>query len=215
MLDALRGFLDSPDHPHTPSLRIDAARWNDFCLDLDVAVTDFNYEATWSVWTIRCEGVREFQLLQRFGESLEVHESTHAAVRQHTDPWRALFFKGKPRDVPGLIGQLRLVHERLAEDYIPFDRYLNVECPLIELLSGGNGKLAEGPRFIVEEYAEVLRRGSIAVSLGNEQPARTWNGVEWVSADGPLSMVTMGSNCVVAQNFSDQRKDGLNGRADR
>src|SRR5438874_12055396 len=99
MLDALRGFLDSPDHPHTPSLRIDAARWNDFCLDLDVAVTDFNYEATWSVWTIRCEGVREFQLLQRLGESMEVIESTQEVVRQTTDQWRALFVIDKPRDM--------------------------------------------------------------------------------------------------------------------
>src|SRR5438046_9526606 len=86
MLDALRGFLDSPDHPHTPSLRIDAARWNDFCLDLDVAVTAFNYEATWSVWPIRCERVREHHLPPRLAARLPLTDSTHAASRHPPAP---------------------------------------------------------------------------------------------------------------------------------
>jgi hypothetical protein len=49
------------------------------------------------------------------------------------------------------------VHHRVTDGWIRFDRFLNPEVPLTELLASGSGQLATGPSFLVSAYAKVLK----------------------------------------------------------
>jgi hypothetical protein len=203
MLESLLSYIDGPECDDV-GVRIDRVAWDDSDLELTLAVTDYHGEVTQSEWLVRCRTVRECVILGRFGD-LVVHEFGHAAIRQHRDPRRALFFTGRPRDVDALIGQLWRAHQQIAGNWIAFDRYLNAERRLHDLLSFGFGKLADGPDFLIQEYARILTAASVDVSLGDLWPTKIWTEGTWVETAAELSMIAVDTSFVVAEGFDDER----------
>jgi hypothetical protein len=203
MLESLRSYIDGPECDDV-GVRIERVAWCDNDLELTLAVTDYHGGVSQSEWLVRCRAVRECVIGGPFGD-LVVHESGHAAIRQHRDPRRALFFTGKPGDVDALIGQLWRVHQGVAGSWIAFDRYLNAERRLHDLLSFGFGKLADGPDFLMQEYARILKEASVVVSLGDLWPTKVWTGGTWVETAAELSMVAVDKSFVVAEGFEDER----------
>jgi hypothetical protein len=203
MLESLRSYIDGPECEDV-GVRVERVAWGDSDLDLTLAVTDYHGGVTQSEWLVRCRGVRECVIGGRFGD-LVMHEFDHAAIRQHRDPRRALFFTGKPGDIDALVGQLWRGHQRVAGSWIAFDRYLNTERRLHDLLSLGFGKLADGPDFLMQEYAHILKEASVDVSLGDLWPTKVWTGGTWVETAAELSMVAVDKSFVVAERFEDER----------
>jgi hypothetical protein len=203
MLEALRSYIDGLDCDDV-GIRIERVAWHDADVELTLVVTDYHGGVSQSQWLVRCRAVRECVIGGRFGE-LSVHEFGHAAIRQHREPRRALFFTGKPRDLDALIGQLWRVHQQVAGSWIAFDRYLNTTRPLHDLLSFGFGKLADGPDFLIQEYARVLTEASVNVSLGDLWPTKVWTGDKWIETASELSMVAVDTSFVIAEGFEDER----------
>jgi hypothetical protein len=204
MLDRLRSYLTSPEVDDA-AVRIDGVKWKDDDVELALTVTDYHGGVAMSEWVVRCRRVRECTLTGKFGD-LVVHEFGHAAIRQYRDPKRALFFTGKASDTDALIGRLWAAHRDLVGSWIDFERYLNTELPLRNLLSAGFGKLADGPDFLVQAYAKVLNEASIEVSLGELWPTKVWAGGAWVETAAELSMLAVDTSFVVAEAFDDERR---------
>ena len=135
-----------------------------------------------------------------------MHEFGHAAIRQYRDPSRALFFTGQAADIDALIGRLWGAHQGLVGSWIAFERYLNTERSLRDLLSVGYGKLADGPDFLIHAYARVLTEASVEVSLGELWPTKIWTGGTWVETAAELSMLAIDTSFVVAEDFQDERR---------
>lgn len=94
-----------------------------------------------------------------------VHDRAHPLLRQFVDVQVELMFRGKPQDPAQLVGDLWLAHRRMASDWIPFERYLDHRRPLPDVLAVGFGSLGEGPRFLLEAYAEVLTKHGVTADL--------------------------------------------------
>jgi hypothetical protein len=203
MIESLRSDIASPEHGDA-AVRLEGVVWNGNDVELKLSVTDHHGDVVHSEWVVRCCGVRECVVLGRFGD-LVVHEASHAVIRQHRDPRRALFFTGKAGDVDALIGRLWRTHRALAGSWIAFERYLNAERPLRDLLSFGSGKLADGPDFLIQGYARALTEASVEVSLGDAWPTTVWTGVEWIETAAELAMLAIDTSFVVAERFEDER----------
>jgi hypothetical protein len=204
MLECLRSHLANPELEDA-AIRISGVTWRGDDVDLALSVTDYHGGATLSEWVVKCRRVRECTLSGRFGD-LAVHEFGHAAIRQYRDPRRALFFNGKAPDLDAIIGRLWAAHRSVAGSWIDFERYFNAQLPLRNLLSSGFGKLADGPDFLVQQYAKVLTEASVEVSLGQLWPAKVWTEGMWVETAAELSMLAVDTSFVVAEVFDDERR---------
>lgn len=190
-----------------PFVRIDTAKYSNHELQLGVSVLDSYGSERWSQWDIDALNVVDSQLTKPYG-SLTL-SSGHVLDRQHTDPWVDLYFEGKP-NLPGpqVAGNLFLAHNRTALKWIPFHVFLNSGIPLNNLLEGGSGKLATGPKFVLTKYWEVLHEAGIKASFVAERHPKSWDGLDWIHNPTRLSTLIIGEAFVVGESFISNRRAG-------
>jgi hypothetical protein len=136
-------------------------------------------------------------------EPLEVvTEDSHPVLRQHIDAHGDLIFTGACRDVSAVVGQLWAAHHQVSQGWIPFERYLNRMATFDQILGGGHGKLASGPLFLLDAYAEVLRSSGCSISPFLEHPPRVWESGAWRPQSNRLSMLRVGHSFIAAETFS-------------
>jgi hypothetical protein len=61
-------------------------------------------------------------------------------------------------------------HVDLVEDWIPFEKYLNAEVRLAELIAGSFGMLADGVEPLILAYEEVMQRYGFSTSQHESRP---------------------------------------------
>ena len=137
-------------------MKVASATWS--ARDLNVMFEVDDGRGAVSFWELRFTGVIDYLLAAISCCGLQISRGRHPAVRQYVDPPVTLRFGAPPEDADRVVGQLWAAHRRLVDDWIPFDRYLNMKLPLAGLLSSGSGRLATGPGFLLRAYASVLRR---------------------------------------------------------
>jgi hypothetical protein len=125
-----------------------------------------------STWQLRFRDVLEqkFTAIDHCG--LNVWRENHPAIDQYTQSRQFLHFGAAPAAPDEVVGRLWAAHLAVADDWIPFERYLNRELPLAELLAGGAGLLATGPAFLIEAYAAVVEKAQCMPTV-NGLPNRT------------------------------------------
>ena len=89
------------------------------------------------------------------------------------------------------------VHHQLVGDWFPLSRFINCAHDFAGLVSGGHGKLAEGPEPLITAYQQVMQQHGFTTSL-TSRPPLYWNGEAWVEP-GELVVVVLGSSYVVAR----------------
>jgi hypothetical protein len=151
---------------------------------------------------IRADELVDFEVRSPWGE-LDFIASGHVTARQHTDTHQALSFVGKPTSATECVVGLLQAHRVASEGWIPFERYLNSELALLELLVSGSGLLADGPSFLVTRYAEVLDRFGVRTNLLEPRSARIWSGTHWRDTPTTLATLIVGETFFVAEDFHD------------
>jgi hypothetical protein len=150
-------------------------------------------------WRVVCAGFEEFVIRPEPG-SIAAFNATHAAVRQYTDSRAELFFAGKVA-APGQTAEhLRAVHQKIAGDWIPFERYLNDISPA-DLLGRTAGKIFSGPLFIAMEFERVLREAGVTTTRLPEDAA------DRLPSESPLEMLVIGKSHIIAAEFEAARID--------
>jgi hypothetical protein len=84
------------------------------------------------------------------GDIQAAHE--HPILWQHNDEHVSMFFSSSPSQPLELLGALYEAHTRLVGGWRELGDYLHTTS---ELLRGGHGLFAQGPRRIIEDYARV------------------------------------------------------------
>jgi hypothetical protein len=153
-LPELQAILGTDEFEANGRMRVVAAHWSADRLDIRLHVADGTGQI--SGWSLRFRDVLEYNFANVYNCGLNVWRDDHPAIAQYVDTRAFLHFAHAPRDPSHVIGELWSAHVDLVDDWIPFDRYLNREIPLLRLLSGGSGLVATGPAFIVSAYANVL-----------------------------------------------------------
>jgi hypothetical protein len=152
-------------------------------------------EAHHSAWKLRFSGVVEQSLSVVVECGLNIWRE-HPVLDQHMRRREFLHFGRSPDNLDEVIGQLWRAHVGVVDDWIPFDRYLNHEVPLAELLASGSGLLATGPDFLIAAYEGVMERvGCRPSRLPLPTPPRLTHGL----------VAHFGESYVVAEQFTAQR----------
>jgi hypothetical protein len=154
-LDRLLKITRSLDFEENGRMRLIAGFWAGAKLRLHFEVNDGNDHHT--MWELTFSNVLEERLAGAYYCGLNVWHEGHPATDQYTEQRVTVSFSCAPPDPDRLIGQLWVAHRALVDDWIPFDRYFNDAMPLRRLLAANSGILAAGPRFIMNEYARVLK----------------------------------------------------------
>jgi hypothetical protein len=111
---------------------------------------------------IRCRGVLETHICDLDGGGIGLYSSGHPAARQYADQPALLRCVLGDRAAAGL-GAMLSAHLRLADDWIPFDRYVReTKDPLV----------VRGPAFVVRGYATAPRRLGLAPKVSAAGRAR-------------------------------------------
>lgn len=183
-------------------LSINAASWEGQDVTLVAGISEDTMAVAGSRWTIRCSKVVHFAIADvRGGGFNHITDGAHPLLRQYVDPWTTMFFRGAPKNTSSLIGDLWCAHRDECDDWIDFDAYINRSRPLELLLAEGHGKIAEGPRFLLDRYATVFAQHEVDTSVVGSRPFKWWTGQEWVELAVQPEAIHFGMSSVVAKSF--------------
>jgi len=183
----------STDFEDYGSLELTEAKLDGTRLTLAFHVAVDDYPEFHPKWHVICRTVQEHSL------SLGFHyQCRYAADHVLLVPYRArqtsTSFYGKVENASAVVGALVKCHKTIAGDWIPFERFLNKEIDVTELIAGGFGMLAEGPEPFILAYEDTLRQYGFSTShVELSQPTHP-NGDE-------MSVLILDQAYVIAEEF--------------
>jgi hypothetical protein len=155
-LDQLLAIIGIGEFEDNGRMRVVSVHWSSDRLTVRLQVDHGTGEN--SSWQLRFTGVFEYLFADVYHCGLNIWRGAHPAIDQYLQPREFLHFASAPADPHRVVGKLWAAHVAIAEDWIPFDRYLNRALPLLDLLAGGVGLLATAPRFLISAYVDVLEK---------------------------------------------------------
>jgi hypothetical protein len=150
-------------------IRLASVTWSGAGMELGLEVSTYNLGEKSRHLQIRCEDVLTYALTDQAASSLELTGS-HAVLWRFTYDSAKAFFYGAPADANAAVGALYEKHRQAAGDWFGLETYINRGVELRELLSAGNGLLAEGPLPILTVYKDVLAQYGVQVEIGSPYP---------------------------------------------
>lgn len=188
-------------------LSVESVTRRDGGLDLRVRVVDA--DASSRTWSLSLGSVREHRLELGWFEELALSDD-HPLLWTHLHEQASLYFSKPAPDPAAAAGRLWGRHQRVTDGWTPFDRFLNLEVPLLALLDRGAGLLATGPVRLLEAYGEELDALGIPWSLAGRRPPMFWKpaseafmaGGTWHIEDQGLEVLTLGQSFLVAASFT-------------
>jgi hypothetical protein len=152
-------------------------------------------------WQVTCSGVREHSLSLGYADKFQLTDD-HVLLWTHTKRKLSTYFSGTCLDVDAVVGALYHRHQELTAGWIPFQRFLNPNLEIKQLLTGGSGMLAEGAEPLMLAYEDVLRKfGFTASHVDAGEPAH-WNGETWLEEREKLSVLIIDRSYIVAEEFT-------------
>jgi len=130
----------------------------------------------------------------------------HELLLEYRAEQVTLFFTGKANDPHSLVGALYEAHVDTVADWYPFERFLNPQMPLVDLLQSGFGQLADGPAPLIEAYERVINEYGVRGSRTKPQPAVWWDGENWAPDGESVRVFLLDDMYVVAGCFAASRE---------
>lgn len=124
-------------------------------------------------------------------------ETDHPLLYQYTAAPAAVFFRGQPKDVNGLVLDIAQAHSLTFQGWRPFPMYLNVEKPLASLLASGGGLLGQMPLPLADKLTPILEHYGLEHKVMVGEPH-----MKPRFADQPLSVLLMGESYFISFMFS-------------
>jgi hypothetical protein len=127
--------------------------------------------------------------------------SEHVLLWHYTEPHISTSFYGRVQDPLSVVGALYERHVDLAQDWIPFHKYMNSEVRLGELIAASFGMLADGVAPLVLAYEEVMQRYGFSTSHHDSGPPEDLENKRWVKLNASLSVLSLDRSYVIAEAF--------------
>jgi hypothetical protein len=136
-------------------------------------------------------------------ELIDYH-TNHTVLRPYLEETGQLSFLGAPSNPHAAVGELLAADHAWSSGWIPLGRFLRVSFPIAQLLAGGQGVLATGPRSLLECYDAVLQKYAVRSSILTLPPAsvakRFWRGDFLPLTFRPVAL-TIGKQYLAARNL--------------
>jgi hypothetical protein len=207
-LEALFGTMEFEDNG---GLVVASVRWPRRACDLLLDVRTGDEKQPRQAWHVHCADFRASRLIVAWVDEADL-TADHPVLLPYTQPHAQLGFHGRPAHSRLVLADLWEAHRAVTDLWHPFEAFFN-PVPLVELLASNTGLLAEGPRSLMERYADVLRAHGIEPSLFGERPALRWLDGAWQPEFPNLYAFILGKSFVVGAGFEVQRVevDALDG----
>ncbi|MEX2243843.1 MAG: hypothetical protein WD716_08370 [Fimbriimonadaceae bacterium] len=194
LIDFIHGLGDDDD----VWMRCERVEYGDDVLRLSLTMRLGYREQDTQSWIIECSEVRTSQA--PFEGDGVVLLDDHPLLWPHNKEVASLSFRGVPRDLDAVLGALWRAHVGLIGEWIPFTRFMNYSS-LPELLAGGFGQLASGPRPLIEAYAGVLQAHGIQVHASNPRMPTYYKNDQIIVEVGNARLLMVGNGHVIAERF--------------
>lgn len=161
-----------------------------------------------SNWRIVCVNVLKHNVT--LGQQYNISfVDEHPLLWHYKEPHASVSFYGKAENPASVVGALYQRHHEIAGKWISFKRYLNFDSymSLEQLIAGGYGLLAEGPKSLLLPYEEVLKQHGISASHTEPQFSPKWTREETIYEETfyyelpDLSALIMNDSFVIATHF--------------
>lgn len=126
-------------------------------------------------WQIGFQGVRRSTVVLGYVDHVEVSDN-HILLKEYSESEFRLGFRGIADNPALVVGELYRAHFEIAENWIPFNSYLNQEVEVTRLIEEGFGTLAVGPHTFISLYDTILQGNGISTSVTNESTPKEWDG---------------------------------------
>jgi hypothetical protein len=201
MLENLLDITREIDFEDYGFLRLTSAESNRETLRLSLHITGDEYPDVHQNWQVLCSAVKEHSLSLGNHSDLKLFDD-HVLLWPHLARRTSTSFYGKVENPLAVIGALYERHKELVDEWLPFDRFLNSDIGLPELISGGFGMLAEGPEPLVLAYEEVMRAHGFSTSHLDPTKPVYWGGHEWIGQTTAAFVLILDDSYVVAEQFA-------------
>lgn len=204
-LQPLMDILSTLEFEEFGQLMLSAATWA--AKDVTLHLTVLQQGKQEQAWRLHCQGVRNSRIVN--GQSIDTVavKTRHPLLLPHTEAVVDLYFSSPPADADGTIGRLIEAHRAVVGGWFDCLHFFNLGShhSLRAMLNGGFGRLAIGPRPLINSYADVLRASGVAVSSLPSRSPVWWDGERWIEEVGPLFAIILDESFVVASAVTAQR----------
>lgn len=163
----IKAFVEKADSMPNGWTRVDHVRRVPAGLAVDFSVHHGRRGKSLGRWTVTCRGIHEVKISDLDGGGLAVYPSSHPAARQYVASFARLRWPRKG-NTPRVLAALQQAHVKAVDDWIPFDRYLQINTPYtlpyFAPVSGDNF-FCKGPDFLLRVYANALSAAGQQVQL--------------------------------------------------
>jgi hypothetical protein len=207
-IEELITIFESSDFEEDPSISIVRHSIDDRDLRFDIKLTDDYDPLKQQDWEIVCKDVVGFQIHANAHTTSGqfFHKKQHPLLWEFLEPQVDLYFTGNCASSQELIGALYQKHLKLTDGWIPFAQFFNMANDPIQLFRGSAGKLAGGPKCLLNGYSQVLAAAGLVTSFSKERRPVHWDEThQWVEQRSDLSIVGIGSSYFVAREFKAHR----------
>lgn len=205
-LQVLMDTLSTLEFEEFGGITLTAATWA--ANDLTLHLTIHQQGQADQPWRLHCEDVRRSRIVNDQGiDTLQI-ETQHPLLLPHTEPVVELYFSSRPSDADATIGRLLEAHRAAVGGWFDSLHFFNLgpDHSLRAMLNGGFGRLAVGPRPLINLYADVLRASGVAVSSPPSRLPLWWDGARWIEEVKPLFAVILGGSYVLTPAVTAERE---------
>jgi hypothetical protein len=153
-----------------------------------------------AAWSVTCLDVREANIRDFDGGGLALYASDHPAAKQYAERWCELRW-AQDSNQTAILAALYDAHVDVADDWVPFERYVLPHMPYPVGFQPRSGKEfgCRGPNFLIRAYAKALRAIGehvrvIPLKVGRKRGSRP-------------KVLHFGESYVVAEAFAAERDD--------
>lgn len=182
-------------------LSLISSHWDGDDIELVLELNDGFEGSENTTWVVKATTVHEYKLFDAYDCGLNLFHDDHVAIAQFTDKTANLFFQGTSDTPLAVVGALYEAHTKIAQDWIEFEKYLNTNQTVSNLIEAGFGKLANGPVFLLKEYLAVLKDFGISANITDKMPPKRWDGSSWVAFASIPELLHFGGSYIVADHF--------------
>ena len=203
-MEELLNLIAGVDEEEDLLVKVTETTWSGPSLQLtvEISVADGPKLGT---WLIRCKNTLKSILSNEGGFSLDLLKN-HPLLWEFTYPSAPAFFSGIPANSAACVGALYETHSKAVGAWISFGSQFNNNLPISQLLSTGNGLLAQGPVPLLSLYKEALLVHGVEVNIVNEYGPKFWNGTSWESLVGEeVKVLLLGASYVIGIGWTGEQ----------
>ena len=193
MIQDLLEATDTGRFEEFGAINLESAKWRHGDLDLQLAIYyDDTDDGSRELWDVSCKTVYDYMLARAVRCGINYWKDNHPALAQFAETLEHLYFSASTDHPDRVLGKLLRVHRETSDDWIPFDKYLNTQVDLADLIRSDYGQLAYGPVSLIDSYFHVLQEeGMYPRRVGSPAKPRA----------PKAEMIHFGDSYVIARSF--------------